>query len=110
MLAAECRDRPGSDFWRGEAKLVECVFAANAFLTGMVRRLVGTLVLVGEGRLSVEEFAAILAAREKAHLGAAAPAKGLCLTSVRYPAGMVSWQGEDEAVKRRAGRRGSEES
>ena len=35
----------------------------------MVRRLVGTLVLVGEGRLSVEEFAAILAAREKALLG-----------------------------------------
>ena len=75
--------------------MIECIFAANAFLTGMVRRLVGTLVLVGEGRLSVEEFTAILAAREKAHPGAAAPAKGLCLTSVEYPAGMVSWQGED---------------
>ena len=74
--------------------MIECIFAANAFLTGMVRRLVGTLVLVGEGRLSVEEFVAILATREKAHLGAAAPAKGLCLTSVEYPAGMVAWQGE----------------
>lgn len=97
MLAAECRIRSGSDSWHGEEKLVECVFAANAFLTGMVRRLVGTLVLVGEGRLSVEEFAAILVAREKAHSGAAAPARGLCLTSVEYPAGMVSWQGEDSA-------------
>jgi tRNA pseudouridine38-40 synthase len=110
MLAVQCRVRPESDLWQGEEKLVECVFAANAFLTGMVRRLVGTLVLVGEGRLSVEEFAAILVTRDKAHPGAAAPAKGLCLTSVEYPAGMVSWQGEDEAVKRRAGRRGSEES
>jgi tRNA pseudouridine38-40 synthase len=95
MLAAECRARPGGDSWQGEQGLVECVFAANAFLTGMVRRLVGTLVLVGAGRLSVEEFTAILAAREKAHPGAAAPARGLCLTAVEYPAGMVSWQDGD---------------
>ncbi|HEY7020208.1 MAG TPA: tRNA pseudouridine(38-40) synthase TruA [Ktedonobacterales bacterium] len=97
MLAAECRARPASDSWQGSGEMIECIFAANAFLTGMVRRLVGTLVLVSEGRLSVEEFAAILAARDKAHPGAAAPAKGLCLTSVEYPAGMVSWQGEDQA-------------
>ena len=97
MLTAKCRIRSGSDSWQGEEKLVECVFAANAFLTGMVRRLVGTLVLVGEGRLSVEEFVAILVAREKAHPGAAAPARGLCLTNVEYPAGMVSWQGKDRA-------------
>jgi tRNA pseudouridine38-40 synthase len=95
MLAAECRVRPGSDSWQGDGEMIECIFAANAFLTGMVRRLVGTLVLVGEGRLSVEEFAAILAARQKAHPGAAAPSKGLCLTSVEYPAGMVSWHSED---------------
>jgi tRNA pseudouridine38-40 synthase len=94
MLAAECHPRPGSDSWQGDGEMIECIFAANAFLTGMARRLVGTLVLVGEGRLSVEEFAAILAAREKAHPGAAALAKGLCLTSVEYPAGMVSWQSE----------------
>jgi tRNA pseudouridine38-40 synthase len=94
MFVAECRARPGGDSWQSEGKLVECAFVANAFLTGMVRRLVGTLVLVGEGRLSVEEFKAILLARAKAHLGAAAPAKGLCLTSVEYPAGMVAWQEE----------------
>jgi tRNA pseudouridine38-40 synthase len=105
MLVAECRARPGGDPWpstrdtagvgAGQAggELLECVFAANAFLTGMVRRLIGTLVLVGERRLSVEEFAAILAARDKAHPGAAAPAKGLCLMRVEYPPGMVSWQG-----------------
>jgi tRNA pseudouridine38-40 synthase len=97
MLAAECHVRSGSDLWHSGGELIECDFAANAFLTGMVRRLIGTLVLVGEGKLSVEDFAAILVACEKAHPGAAAPAKGLCLTSVDYPAGMVSWQGEDRA-------------
>jgi tRNA pseudouridine38-40 synthase len=97
MLAAECHVTPGSDSWQGDGEVIECIFAANAFLTGMVRRLVGTLVLVGEGRLSVEEFTTILAAREKAHPGAAAPAKGLCLTNVEYPARMISWLDEDTA-------------
>ena len=66
-------------------------FAANGFLTGMARRLVGTLALVGAGRLSVEEFARILDARDKARAGPAAPPHGLCLTGVEYPAGMVHW-------------------
>jgi tRNA pseudouridine38-40 synthase len=67
-------------------------FTANAFLSGMVRRLVGTLLLVGDGRLSVEAFAAILAARAKAHPGAAVAARGLCLVGVTYPAGAVEWE------------------
>lgn len=70
---------------------VECDFTANGFLTGMVRRIVGTLALVGEGRLTVEQFRAILAARDKAHIGASAPARGLCLTGVTYPPGLVEW-------------------
>jgi tRNA pseudouridine38-40 synthase len=66
-------------------------FAANAFLTGMARRLVGTLALVGAGRLSVEEFAQILDARDKSRAGPAAPPQGLCLTGVEYPDEMVHW-------------------
>ncbi len=70
---------------------VECCFTANAFLTGMVRRLVGTLALVGGGRLSVDDFQRILEARAKAHPGILAPAQGLCLTGVHYPAGLIDW-------------------
>jgi tRNA pseudouridine38-40 synthase len=85
MFAADCR-------WAGaEPDVVECRFTANAFLSGMVRRLVGTLALVGDGRLSVADFQRILEARDKAHSGAAAPACGLCLTQVTYPAGAVEW-------------------
>ena len=69
---------------------VECRFTANAFLTGMVRRLVGTLVLVGDGRLSVDDFQRILEARAKAHPGILAlPRRDLCLTGVHYPAGLI---------------------
>lgn len=90
MLESRCRWRPTAP-GEGNHDEVECLFTANAFLTGMVRRLVGTLSLVGMGRLSVAEFCGILDAHDKRHPGAAAPAHGLCLTRVEYPAGMVEW-------------------
>jgi tRNA pseudouridine38-40 synthase len=68
-----------------------CDFAANAFLTGMVRRLVGILLLVGAGKLAPAEVAAILAARTPEHPGPAAPACGLCLMRATYPAGTLPW-------------------
>ena len=66
-------------------------FTANAFLTGMVRRLVGTLLLVGWGRLDVAGFAQILARKDAAHPGASVPACGLCLTHVSYPPDLLAW-------------------
>src|SRR6185312_9830200 len=95
LLQAECDWRAsGPD---AELDEVECRFTANAFLTGMVRRLVGTLVLVGDGRLSVDDFQRILEARAKAHPGILAPAQGLCLTGVHYPAGLIDWGGAEMA-------------
>lgn len=79
LLAAECQRSAR------QPDEVECAFTANAFLTGMVRRLVGTLVLVGEGKVTTEGFRGILEAADKAHPGAAAPARGLCFTGVAYP-------------------------
>ncbi|HEX4628451.1 MAG TPA: tRNA pseudouridine(38-40) synthase TruA [Gemmatimonadales bacterium] len=87
LFEAECRQLVAA----GEPDEVECRFTANAFLTGMVRRLVGALALVGEGRLTVADFRAILEARDGNHPGAAAPACGLCLSSVEYPVGLISW-------------------
>jgi len=60
-------------------------FTADGFLTGMVRRMVGTLLAVGWGRLSVSEFANIVQCAEKTHPGSAAPSHGLCLVRVKYP-------------------------
>ncbi len=70
------------------AKTTELIvydFTADAFLTGMVRRIVGTLVLVGQKRLSLDEFAAIVEKADKTHPGSAAPPHGLCLVRVEYP-------------------------
>jgi tRNA pseudouridine38-40 synthase len=57
---------------------------ANAFLHQMVRIVVGTLVEVGEGRLSAAEVRRILAARDRSTAPKAAPARGLTLEQVRY--------------------------
>jgi tRNA pseudouridine38-40 synthase len=74
-----------------ETDEIVCELTANAFLTGMVRRLVGTLARVGEGRLSVDEFAARVAAADVALAAPTAPACGLCLVRVGYPPGTVVW-------------------
>jgi tRNA pseudouridine38-40 synthase len=55
---------------------------ANAFLYRMVRRIVGTLLLVGKHEMSVEEFSQVVAKERRA--GEAAPAHGLCLLAVKY--------------------------
>lgn len=55
---------------------------AEAFLRGMVRRIVAALIGVGTGRITEPEIRAALAATEPAFGGAAAPARGLCLRRV----------------------------
>jgi tRNA pseudouridine38-40 synthase len=57
---------------------------ANAFLYRMVRMLVGTLLRVGTGSLTPEEFEEILETRDRQRAGPAMAAKGLCLRSVTY--------------------------
>ena len=57
---------------------------ANAFLYRMVRRLVGTLLLVGTGELSPDGFGEILRSADRDRAGQAVPAHGLCLMKVNY--------------------------
>lgn len=57
---------------------------ANAFLYRMVRSIVGTLVLVGWGQLTEEQFEAALCARDRSQIRQVAPAHGLCLIRVNY--------------------------
>jgi tRNA pseudouridine38-40 synthase len=57
---------------------------AHSFLRHMVRNIVGTLVDVGRGALSVEDFAKIFAARDRTRAGLNAPPQGLFLVEVTY--------------------------
>jgi len=60
---------------------------ANGFLYRMVRRIVGALVRVGSGALSLEEFARVLHSPQGDWPHQAAPARGLCLIAVTYEHG-----------------------
>jgi tRNA pseudouridine38-40 synthase len=70
--------------WRQEGHWFTFDVVGNAFLRGMVRTLVGTLLQVGVGEWPVERVEAILAARNRAAAAAPAPACGLCLMRVEY--------------------------
>lgn len=58
---------------------------ADRFLRNMVRAIVGTLLDVGRGRLSLEGFRAVVEARDRCRAGSSAPAEGLFLAEVEYP-------------------------
>lgn len=57
---------------------------ADRFLRNMVRAIVGTLVDVGRGRYTVEEFDDIIRSRDLSRSSAGAPACGLFLSDVKY--------------------------
>jgi tRNA pseudouridine38-40 synthase len=65
--------------------LISIEIQANGFLYGMVRLLVGMLVLVGRGDLSGEQFTEIWQTERRDLVKHSAPAKGLCLLRVGYP-------------------------
>jgi len=67
---------------RRSGSLVTIDVRANAFLRGMVRRLVATLLAVGTGKLEASAVPELLNAGTPALAGAAAPARGLCLRRV----------------------------
>ncbi len=58
--------------------------SARSFLHHQVRSMVGSLVHVGEGKWSVDDFAAALAARDRSACGQVAPPHGLYLVRVEY--------------------------
>jgi len=70
--------------WAPEEPFVYFDIVANAFLYRMVRSLVGTLLLVGTGKLSPSGFEEILRSAERDRAGQVAPPHGLCLIKVNY--------------------------
>lgn len=72
--------------WRQDGDLLTFTIRADRFLRNMVRSIVGTLVDVGRGRYTVAQFEDIVRSRDLSRASAGAPAQGLFLSDVRYPA------------------------
>ena len=58
--------------------------SANRFLRNMVRAIVGTLLEVGSGKKTVEDFRKIIESKSRSKAGLSVPAKGLFLTAIKY--------------------------
>jgi tRNA pseudouridine38-40 synthase len=70
-----------------EPQVDEIVYLVRgrSFLRYMVRKMVGTLIEVGKGKLSPADISRILAARDRNASGQTAPPEGLYLMSLEYP-------------------------
>lgn len=71
--------------WVFEGERLVFHVSANRFLRNMVRAIVGTLLEVGKGKMSIDEFKAVLDSKDRRNAGPSVPAKGLYLTTIQYP-------------------------
>jgi tRNA pseudouridine38-40 synthase len=71
--------------WQEEGDCLVYRVTANRFLRGMVRGLVGTMLQVGRGKISVEEFGDILRTRDNQQADFSVPGHGLFLVRVTFP-------------------------
>ncbi|MCG8309224.1 MAG: tRNA pseudouridine(38-40) synthase TruA [Cytophagales bacterium] len=71
--------------WRKDKDRFIFHIEANRFLRGMVRAIVGTLLLVNENKLSIESLNEILSKKDRRAAGRAVPPEGLYLCKVCYP-------------------------
>jgi tRNA pseudouridine38-40 synthase len=75
--------------WIQKDELLVFNISANRFVRSMVRLIVGTLLEVGRGKISIEEFREIIESKDRKKSKASVPACGLYLTDVVYPDGVL---------------------
>lgn len=71
--------------WRRENGVLVFEISANRFLRNMVRAIVGTLIDVGKGKLTIDDFKAVVEAKNRCEAGASVFAGALFLTDIQYP-------------------------
>lgn len=71
--------------WKQKGTRLIFTITANRFLRGMVRAIVGTMLDVGTGKISVQDFKNIIQRKDRRAAGANADAQGLYLVRVKYP-------------------------
>lgn len=71
--------------WKENDHFLKFTIRADRFLRNMVRAIVGTMLDVGRGKISYEEFQLIIDSHDRGKAGYSVPAQGLTLTGVGYP-------------------------
>lgn len=84
------RCRLDAAYWQQTDDRLTFHIRANRFLWGMVRTIAGTMVEIGQGRMTLDQFEQIIEAKDRTAAGRAAPANGLYLVEVGYPATVLA--------------------
>jgi tRNA pseudouridine38-40 synthase len=71
--------------WKQTDQLLVFHITADRFLRNMVRAIVGTLIEIGKGKMTLDEFKSVIESENRSNAGPSAPAQGLFLTQVTYP-------------------------
>ena len=58
---------------------------ADRFIRNMVRTIVGTLIAVGSGKITVDEFRQIIERKDRCEAGMSVPGNALFLVDITYP-------------------------
>ncbi len=74
-----------SALWKKVDDSLVFTIEADRFLRNMVRAIVGTLIAVGEKKISIQDFIQIIESKDRANAGVSVPAYGLYLVNVNYP-------------------------
>jgi tRNA pseudouridine38-40 synthase len=71
--------------WQEGTEGVVFHITANRFLRGMVRAITGTLLEIGTGKTTIDDFRKIIASKDRSQAGRSVPADGLFLNHISYP-------------------------
>lgn len=81
----KCRVTRAEWSFQDDGRILRFDITADRFLRNMVRAVVGTLLEVGAGKISKEEFIRIIEAKDRCEAGVSVPAQGLFLNEIVYP-------------------------
>lgn len=71
--------------WEQHENQLKFTVSADRFLRNMVRAIVGTMINIGIGKISLDDFRNIIESKDRSQAGFSVPAHGLYLIKVEYP-------------------------
>ncbi len=72
--------------WEKQGEMLVFTIKADRFLRNMVRAIVGTLIEVGKGKITIDDFRKIIESKNRGAAGTSVPPQGLFLVDVEYNA------------------------
>ena len=77
--------------WKQKDDQLIFTIKADRFLRNMVRAIVGTMIELGQGKMSVVEFRKVIEKKDRGSAGMSVPPQGLFLAGIEYPESILSY-------------------